>query len=94
MVPIAFVSEHSETLVELDIEYKNLADEKGAAAYHRVPTVNEDPSFVSGLKTLVQVAATREDRSVRICRQDGTRFCPANFGRCPWRDSDVSSEGA
>ncbi len=39
VVPIAFVSEHSETLVELDIEYRKLADESGAPCYLRVPTV-------------------------------------------------------
>src|SRR4030095_4886660 len=35
--PIAFVSEHSETLVELDIEYRHLAEQNGAATYVRVP---------------------------------------------------------
>ena len=33
LVPIAFVSEHSETLVELDIEYKELADKNGCKNY-------------------------------------------------------------
>ena len=47
LVPIAFVSEHSETLVELDIEY-------GAFAKHffRVPTLSSDPVFIKCLATL------------------------------------------
>jgi ferrochelatase len=51
LVPIAFVSEHSETLVELDIEYRHLAGESG---YFRVPTVSLAPHFIEGLKALVQ----------------------------------------
>ena len=39
LVPIAFVSEHSETLVELDIEYKELADKNGCKNYSRVPAL-------------------------------------------------------
>ena len=39
LVPIAFVSEHSETLVELDIEYKELADKNGCKNYTRVPAL-------------------------------------------------------
>ena len=46
IVPIAFVSEHSETLVELDIEYKNLA--KGIK-YFRVNTVSDDDTFINCL---------------------------------------------
>ncbi len=93
VVPIAFVSEHSETLVELDIEYEKLASEKGAAAYHRVATVNEDSNFIAGLKTLVRVAAAHECPEAKICRQDGKRLCPASFSRCPWH-GDAAREGA
>ena len=39
LVPIAFVSEHSETLVELDIEYKELAVKNGCKNYSRVPAL-------------------------------------------------------
>lgn len=53
VVPISFVSEHSETLVELDIEYKNLATEEGCPAYFRVPTVQTNPAFIEGLAGLV-----------------------------------------
>ena len=40
-MPIAFVSEHSETLVELDIEYKELADANGCKNYTRVPALEQ-----------------------------------------------------
>src|SRR5262249_42894641 len=46
VVPIAFVSEHSETLVELDVEYKALADRLGVPRYFRVPTQNSDAAFI------------------------------------------------
>lgn len=53
MVPISFVSEHIETLYELDILYKKLADEIGIKAYRRVPAFNTLPSFISALADLV-----------------------------------------
>ena len=43
VVPIAFVSEHSETLVELDVEYRDMAEKQGVPGYFRVPTQNADP---------------------------------------------------
>jgi ferrochelatase len=61
LIPIAFVSEHSETLVELDITYKNLAKEMGILEYHRVPTVSCHPAFIKGLADLVQQSEQAED---------------------------------
>ncbi len=52
LIPVAFVSEHSETLVELDIEYKELAEECGVKNYVRVPTVSIHPAFIQGLTGL------------------------------------------
>lgn len=80
VVPIAFVSEHSETLVELDIEYRALAEKAGAAGYVRVPTVMADAPFIEGLAQLVAGAAASE-RS--ICSQSGGRICPAGRRGCP-----------
>jgi ferrochelatase len=54
--PIAFVSEHSETLVELDIDYRHLAGEVGVPTYIRVPTVGTHPLFIEGLARLVRDA--------------------------------------
>lgn len=54
VVPISFVSEHSETLVELDITYHKLALQSGCPAYHRVDTVQTHPAFIKGLGDLVR----------------------------------------
>ncbi len=53
VAPISFVSEHSETLVELDLDYRRLATECGVAAYRRVPTVGADGRFITALASLV-----------------------------------------
>jgi ferrochelatase len=60
IAPIAFVSEHSETLVELDIEYRHLAKEAGVVAYRRAATVGDDPTFIAGLAGLVRQALAGE----------------------------------
>ena len=79
VVPIAFVSEHSETLVELDIEYRRLAEKAGAPAYIRVPTVGTQEAFIDGLAQLVTGAL---ESSRPICSHAGGRFCPASWGGC------------
>lgn len=53
VIPVAFVSEHSETLVELDIEYRHLAEKLDIPAYFRVPAVSSHPEFIKGLAELV-----------------------------------------
>lgn len=54
IVPLSFVSEHSETLVELDITYRKLALQSGCPAYYRVETVQTHPLFIQGLGDLVR----------------------------------------
>jgi ferrochelatase len=49
LVPIAFVSEHSETLVELDREYRAVAEAAGVPSFTRVPTVGLHPAYIGGL---------------------------------------------
>lgn len=56
LYPLSFVSEHSETLVELDIEYRHLAEGAGVPKYVRVPTVGTHPQFIGGLANLVRTA--------------------------------------
>jgi ferrochelatase len=77
VAPIAFVSEHSETLVELDIEYRRLAHEKGVPDYRRAATVGAHPDFIASLAGLVRGAL--EDKIVTC--GDG-RICPTNHTRC------------
>jgi len=57
IVPISFVSEHSETLVELDHDYRNLAAACGVPDYYRVPAVGTHPDFIEALAALVREAA-------------------------------------
>jgi protoporphyrin/coproporphyrin ferrochelatase len=77
LVPIAFVSEHSETLVELDIEYAELAHRAGVPRYVRVPAVAAHPQFVAGLAGLVRKAIG----GPRVASAEGSRICPAG-GAC------------
>jgi len=56
VAPISFVSEHSETLVELDLDYRDLAEASGVPAYHRVATVGVEPAFIGALASLVRRA--------------------------------------
>ncbi|GAC1457848.1 MAG: ferrochelatase [Chamaesiphon sp.] len=53
VVPISFVSEHIETLQEVDIEYRELAEESGIHDLRRVPALNTHPTFIEALGDLV-----------------------------------------
>ncbi|HJS84462.1 MAG TPA: ferrochelatase [Acetobacteraceae bacterium] len=81
VVPIAFVSEHSETLVELDVEYRHLAERLGVPGYFRVPTQNDDPLFIAALAGLVRRARAA---GPGLCSHAGGRICPAGFTGCPF----------
>jgi len=93
VVPLAFVSEHSETLVELDLEYGELAEERGVPVYVRVPTVQTHPAFIEGLADLVQKAVVPAagdgclieagPAQGRLCSQVGARMCNEQWGMCP-----------
>ena len=79
VVPLAFVSEHVETLVELDVEYGDLAREKGVPAYERVATVGDDRPFIDGLAGMVRrILAASDDIG---CGYSG-RICPEDRSRC------------
>ncbi|MBN3899849.1 MAG: ferrochelatase [Nostoc sp.] len=53
VVPISFVSEHIETLQEIDIEYREVAEESGIHNFRRVPAPNSHPVFINALADLV-----------------------------------------
>jgi len=78
VAPVAFVSEHSETLVELDIEYAHLAGQAGVPDYLRVPVAGTHPSFIAALGDLVMRAAD----SGGTISSGGGRICPASFKAC------------
>lgn len=73
VVPVAFVSEHSETLVELDIEYREKANHLGIPAYVRVPALGCHPLFIRGLADVIH---RPEAQNGRACGSLG-RSCPS-----------------
>ncbi len=80
LVPIAFVSEHSETLVELDIEYKELADKNGCKNYLRVPALGTNKNYIKAMSNLI---INKQNYNF-----DGELFppkvqCPNQFKKCP-----------
>jgi ferrochelatase len=85
VVPVAFVSEHSETLVELDIEYRKLAAEAGVPDYRRAATAGTHGDFVAGLAGLVRAAL---DGKTVACGQGAcgeARICPPAHKRCGYK---------
>ena len=54
MVPISFVSDHIETLEEIDVEYRALAAECGFLHFHRAPSLNDNADFLDALAALVE----------------------------------------
>lgn len=82
LFPVAFVSEHSETLVELDIDYRRLAEQSGVSCYVRVPTVSTDPAFIGALADLVRAAL---DSPQPIRSEIGARLCAAADRCCVYR---------
>ncbi|MEM8804987.1 MAG: ferrochelatase [Cyanobacteria bacterium P01_G01_bin.38] len=80
VVPISFVSEHIETLQEIDIEYRELAEEAGIEGFHRVPALNTDTTFIQDMADMVVEAlkaprklfsdVVQPEKRVRIYPQD------------------------
>jgi ferrochelatase len=81
LFPIAFVSEHSETLVELDIEYRELAHKSGVPFFHRVATVGIHDAFIGGLASLVEGLMGEPERW--IVNDGNFAACPVQHRRCP-----------
>lgn len=67
IVPVAFVSEHSETLVELDIDYAEKTTEWGAPFYGRVPALGDNPCYIKCLENAVRRLADEATANVLSC---------------------------
>jgi len=76
VVPVAFVSEHSETLVELDIDYRHVAEKAGVPRYFRVATVGTAAAFIAALAVLAR------DAKEGPCPAGGARLCPPALVGC------------
>jgi ferrochelatase len=79
VTPIAFVSEHVETLVELDRDYADLAEQVGCAPYLRAPALGVEAAFVAAL---ARVALRALDANATVAPGSGFR-CAARWGKCP-----------
>jgi ferrochelatase len=87
VAPIAFVSEHVETLVELDIEYGELAHRLGVSPYLRAPAVGVSAAFIGTLAGAVETA---------LGRTGAAPYGPGCSGRwaaCPFQ-ADCPGEAA
>ncbi len=80
LVPIAFVSEHSETLVELDIEYKEIADANGCKNYTRVPALGINENFIRAMSELI---IKKNEYKINENLYPPKIQCPSNFKKCP-----------
>jgi ferrochelatase len=78
IAPIAFVSEHVETLVELDHEYARLAKEVGCTPYLRAPTPGVRARFMEDLSHAVLIALGRSSEA----QPHGAWMCPIGFAKC------------
>lgn len=85
ITPIAFVSDHLETLVELDIEYKEMAEELGINEYLRTPSLNSNLLFIKSLSDICINAKNNFDKKLQpfFCGDSQKRICPKNFSYCP-----------
>jgi protoporphyrin/coproporphyrin ferrochelatase len=59
-VPISFVSDHLETLQEMDIQYKKLAADLGIRQFHRAAALNLNPKFIQALGSIVLKELTEQ----------------------------------
>jgi len=71
VVPISFVSEHIETLEEIDIEYRELAEESGITNWRRAQALNTDQTFIDDMADMIVEALNQPSQSV-------TEACVAN----------------
>lgn len=78
--PHAFVSEHVETIVELGVEYRHVAEHAGVPYYGVVPTVGTQPKFICGLTSLIKKYLTRP--GIYSEAMDGLPICPPEFNWC------------
>src|SRR6185312_292904 len=85
IAPIAFVSEHVETLVELDHEYAALAKTVGCKPYLRAPTPGVAPDFIAELARAVREAVGHEG----VVAPHGPWRCPAGHAKCALRTGQL-----
>lgn len=61
IVPVSFVSDHIETLQEIDFEYRMHAEKVGLPRFERAPSLNDNPDFIKALAGLVREHLAKAD---------------------------------
>lgn len=82
VLPHAFTQEHVETLVEIEIEYREKAEHLGVTGFYRVPTVGTHPDFIRGLADMVLSSMNAPDVASHV----GARICPDKHSACAMRE--------
>jgi ferrochelatase len=81
IIPIAFVSDNSETLYELDIEYKELLELKEMKYFFRSEALNLDEKFLESLRQIVFKATKSQKKFINS--DDSCSKCDQKFFACP-----------
>ncbi len=84
VVPISFVSEHIETLEEIDIDYRELATTAGVKNFRRVPALDTDPAFIAALTDLVEQAMAETAINLDQAAQLPSKVTPNAQGKWTW----------
>ena len=84
VVPISFVSEHIETLEEIDIDYRELATAAGVKNFRRVPALDTDPAFIAALTDLVEQAMAETAINLDQAAQLPSKVNPNAQGKWTW----------
>ncbi|MGE0044361.1 MAG: ferrochelatase [Hyphomonadaceae bacterium] len=80
--PISFVSEHIETLVELDIDYAARAEANALPFFGRAPALSAREGLIETMADLIEAALKRP---LTTTSETGARLCPAHFSLCPMK---------
>ena len=90
ILPHAFTQEHVETLVEIEIEYREMAEELGIHHYYKVETVGTSAAFIEGLSDLV-INNLGKNKTVSM---SGKSLCPEGFKDCCVRQYEKNNKAA
>jgi ferrochelatase len=90
VVPISFVSEHIETLEEIDMEYRELAIAAGVKNFRRVPALDTDPAFIAALTDLVEQAMAETATNLDQAAQLPSKLNPSPQRKWTWGWSNDS----
>lgn len=85
ILPHAFTQEHVETLVEIEIEYREAAQKMGVPGFYRVPTVGVNPDFIRGLADMVLSSKNAPE----IASHVGVKICPHEAKDCAMKQFGV-----